>query len=106
MVTGVDPMADDQRWEDLLDKDLQDPAKTAGYLDACLEGGDRKAFRTALRDVVRARGGLAKIAEGSSRNLEHLAGMLSENGEPDLRSLDTLLDVLGFQLTIKAKETH
>jgi DNA-binding phage protein len=99
-------MADDQRWEDLLDEELQDPTKSVGHLDACLEGGDRNAFLTALRDIVQARGGLTKIAEGSSLNLEHLGGILSENEEPDLRSLDTLLDALGFRLKIKTKERH
>lgn len=99
-------MADDQRWEDLLNTGLQDPARFVGYLDACLESSDRNAFLTALRDIVRARGGLAKIAEGSSHNLERFGGILSENEEPDLRSLNALLDALGFQLKIKAKEKH
>lgn len=99
-------MADDQRWEDLLNTGNQDPARFVGYLDACLEGGDRNAFLSALRDLVRARGGLEKIAEGSSRSLERFGGILSENEEPDLGSLYALLDALGFKLKIARKEKH
>jgi len=97
-------MADYRRWEDLLDEDLQDPAEAAGYLNACLEGGDPDVFLIALRDVARARGGIAKLAESASLNREHLYRMLSENGNPELRSLEALLDALGFRLSITLKE--
>jgi probable addiction module antidote protein len=97
-------MAELRRWEDLLDEDLQDPAEAAAYLDACLEGGDPNVFLLALRDVARARGGIAKLAENTSLNREHLYRMLSENGNPELRSLELLLDALGFRLSISLKE--
>ena len=35
---------------------------------------------------------------------EHLDRMLSENGNPELRSLEALLDALGFRLSITQKE--
>lgn len=97
-------MAELRRWEDLLDEDLQDPAEAAAYLDACLEGGDPNVFLLALRDVARARGGIAKLAENTSLNREHLYRMLSENGNPELRSLEALLDALGFRLSITTRE--
>jgi probable addiction module antidote protein len=97
-------MAELRRWEDLLDEDLQDPAEVAAYLDACLEGGDPNVFLLALRDVARARGGIAKLAENTSLNREHLYRMLSEHGNPELRSLEALLDALGFRLSITLKD--
>ena len=43
----------------------------------------------ALRDVARTReGGLAGLAEKAQLNREHLYRMLSENGNPELRSLE------------------
>jgi putative addiction module killer protein len=84
--------------------DLQDPAEAAGYLNACLEDGDPEVFLLALRDVARARGGVAKLAEVTELNREHLYRMLSENGNPELRSLETLLDALGFRLAVTLKE--
>ena len=97
-------MARFRRYEEFLDERLQDPAEAAGYLDACLEGGDPNVFLLALRDVARARGGLAKLAEATELNREHLYRMLSENGNPELRSLAALLDALGFRLAITTKE--
>ena len=93
-----------RRYEEVLDEDLQDPTEALGYLNACLEGGDPDVFLLALRDVARARGGVAKLAENASLNREHLYRMLSENGNPELRSLEALLDALGFRLSITLKE--
>ena len=45
-----------------------------------------------------------KLAENASLNREHLYRMLSENGNPELRSLEALLDALGFRLSITLKE--
>ena len=93
-----------RRYEDDLDEDLQDPAEALGYLNACLEDSDPEVFLLALRDVARARGGVAKLAEAAALNREHLYRMLSENGNPELRSLEALLDALGFRLAITTKE--
>ena len=97
-------MARHRRYEDILDEDLQDPTEAAGYLNACLESGEPDVFLLALRDVARARGGVAKLAEATALNREHLYRMLSENGNPELRSLEALLDALGFRLAITLKE--
>ncbi len=96
--------ASSRRYEEYLDERLQDPARAVGYLNASLEGGDPNVFLLALRDVARARGGVAKLAENASLNREHLYRMLSENGNPELRSLEALLDALGFRLSITLKE--
>ena len=97
-------MARARRYEDALDEDLKDPAEAAGYLNACLEDGDPEVFLLALRDVARTRGGVAKLAEVTELNREHLYRMLSENGNPEFRSLDALLDALGFRLSVTLKE--
>ena len=72
-------MTRSRRYEEVLDEDLQQPAEAAGYLNACLEEGDAEVFLLALRDVARARGGIAKLAEVTELNREHLYRMLSEN---------------------------
>ena len=89
-------MSKSRRYENVLDEDLQDPTEAAGYLNACLEDGDPEVFLLALRDVARARGGVAKLAEVTELNREHLY--------PELRSLETLLDALGFRLAVTLKE--
>ena len=97
-------MTDPRRYEDVLDEDLKDPAEAVGYRNACLEDQDPEVFLLALRDVARAQGGLAKLAEATDLNREHLYRMLSENGNPELRSLEALLDALGFRLSVTLKE--
>jgi probable addiction module antidote protein len=97
-------MSSFRRWEDFLDERLQDPVRAVGYLNACLEDEDPEFFLLALRDVARARGGLEKLAEMASLNPEQLVRMLSEVGNPELRTVDTLLDALGFRLSITLKE--
>ena len=97
-------MSNYRLYDDFLDERLQDPARAAGYLNACLEDEDPEVFLLALRQVARARGGVAKLAESASLSREHLYRMLSENGNPELRSLEALLDALGFRLAITIKE--
>ena len=97
-------MTEPRRYEEMLDEDLQNPAEAAGYLNACLEDGDPEVFLLALRDIARARGGVAQPAEATQLNREHLYRMLSENGNPELRSLEALLDALGFRLAVTLKQ--
>ena len=52
-------MTSNRKYEEVLDEDLQNPAEAAQYLSACLESGEPEVFLLALRDVARARGGVA-----------------------------------------------
>jgi probable addiction module antidote protein len=83
---------------------LRDRDEAVAYLNAALDDGDAEVFLLALRDVARAReGGLAGIADEARLSREHLYRMLSENGNPELRSLEALLEVLGLKLSIEVK---
>jgi len=97
-------MTKQRRYEEALDEDLEDPVEAVGYLNACLEDGDPEVFLLALRDVARAQGGIAKLAEVTELNREHLYRILSENGNPAFSSLETLLDAMGFRLAVALKE--
>jgi len=87
-----------------LVKALSDPREAAEYLNAALEDGDPEAFLLAIRNVAEAQGGIAQIAEKAKLNRESLYRMLSERGNPELRSLDALLHALGFRLAIAVEE--
>ena len=94
-----------RNYTDHLDKALEDDAEAVAYLNAALDEDDPEVFLLALRDVARSReGGLAGLAEAAHLNREHLYRMLSENGNPELRSLGALLAALGFRLSIDLKE--
>jgi probable addiction module antidote protein len=98
-------MAKARDYREHLDEALVEDEEALAYLNAAL-AEDAEVFLLALRDVARARrGGLPALAEAAHLNREHLYRMLSENGNPELRSLEALLDALGFRLSVELKAT-
>ncbi len=88
--------------EDLLE-DLKDADYSAKYLSAAIRDS-REAFLVALRDVVEARKGMAKVAREAGVNRENLYRLLSEDGNPRLSSLHAVLETLGLQLFVEAEK--
>ncbi|OGW65230.1 MAG: putative addiction module antidote protein [Nitrospirae bacterium RIFCSPLOWO2_02_FULL_62_14] len=87
--------------EDLIES-LRNPREAEAYLNAALEEEDPELFLLALRNVAEAQGGVAQLAEKAKLNRESLYKMLSERGNPELRSLEALLHALGFRLAVTA----
>ena len=88
--------------EGLLE-DLQDPSEAAAYLTAALEEEGMDVFLLALRDVAAAHG-MKRLADGAELNRESLYRMLSEQGNPQLDSLISILQQLGLRLSIDVEE--
>jgi probable addiction module antidote protein len=86
---------------DLIES-LHDAGEAKEYLNAALEEDDPELFLLALRNVAEAQGGMGQLAEKANLNRESLYKMLSERGNPELRSLDALLHALGFRLAVTA----
>lgn len=89
--------------EYLIQRLRKDPKEAAGYLNTALEEGDREIFLNALRNVAEAYGGMEKIAKKAKLNRVSLYRMLSKKGNPELYSLDALLNALGLRLAIERK---
>ncbi len=83
-----------------LIESLRDPREAVEYLNAALEEDDPELFLLALRNVAEAQGGVAQLAEKTKLNHESLYKMLSARGNPELRSLEVLLQALGLRLAI------
>lgn len=94
-------MARSRSYQTELLEALKDPQEAAHYLSAALEEGDRERFLLALRNVVEARGGMGRLAEGTRLNRESLYRMLSAKGNPELHSLEAVLQGLGLRLAIE-----
>jgi probable addiction module antidote protein len=95
-------MAKSRPYKDGLLERLKDPQEAAAYLDAALEEGDTEVFLLALRDVAEARlGGIGGLAQQSGLNRETLYRTLSEQGNPELTSLDKLLHAVGLRLAVE-----
>jgi probable addiction module antidote protein len=91
-------------YEEELLQWLQDPENAAAYLTAAIEDGDRKDFVLALRNVAQARGGMASVAEKAQLGRESLYKMLSERGNPEFRSIASVLHGMGLRLTVAPEE--
>ena len=89
------------RYEDWLIERLKEPAEAAAYLEAVIEEGDQAAIMLALRQVALARGGIAQIARKAKLTREATYKMLSRSGNPELRSLTSVLEAAGLRIAVK-----
>ena len=72
------------------------------YLEAAMEGNDPKHIASALGDVARSQG-MTEIARKAGVGRQALYGALSENGNPTLETLTSVLSALGLQLTVQKR---
>lgn len=89
--------------EDLIEA-LKDPREAAAYLSAAIEDGDREVFLLALRNVAEAQGGMAALARKAHMNRESLYRMLSSRGNPEIRSILTLLNSMKLKVRIEPEK--
>ncbi len=95
-------MAESSYQKDLIEA-LKDHNEAAAYLSAAIAERDRAVFLLALRNVVEANGGMAAIAERANLTRESLYRMLSGRGNPEFKSLLSILHAMGFKLSIEAE---
>ena len=84
-----------------LDRELTDPEYTALYLNDALNDGSVEEFFLALRKVIRANQGMAKIASDTDLGRESLYKALSESGNPQFVTINKVLSALGLQFSIE-----
>jgi probable addiction module antidote protein len=88
-------------YQEKLIQKLQDPEHAVGYLNVALADEDPRMFLLALKNVVEAHGEeFATIAKKSDLNRENLYRMLSKKGNPRLTSIVSLLNSIGFHLSV------
>jgi probable addiction module antidote protein len=89
---------------DLIES-LRDPCGAAAYLNAAIQEGDHSFSLLALRNVAEASGGMTAVAEKANLRRESLYRMLSKGGNPEIKSIYTLLRAVGLRLAIEP-ESH
>ncbi|MGB8339892.1 MAG: hypothetical protein WCD07_04450 [Burkholderiales bacterium] len=91
---------------------LKNPKEAAAYIDAAIEENDQSVLMLALRQVAQAQGGVAAIvaqAQGGVAAIVAQAGMtreatyrmLSDKGNPELKSFTAILAAAGLKLSVK-----
>ena len=88
-------------YEGRLLERLKNPREAATYLEAAIEDGDAAGLMLALRHVAQALGGVATLARKSKLTREATYRMLSESGNPELKSLTAVLGAAGLRLSVK-----
>jgi probable addiction module antidote protein len=78
----------------------KDAGNAAAYVDDAIEEGDEAGLMQALRNVAEARGGITNVAEKTGLNRETLYRTLSKRGNPQLKSLASILAATGLRLTV------
>ena len=91
-----------EKYENNLKEDLRDPAEAAEYLNAALEDGSLEVFLMALKDVANAKG-ISEIARETKLNRENFYRILSTQGNPKLKSLNSVLHSVGLKLSIEVE---
>jgi probable addiction module antidote protein len=72
------------------------------YLEAAMEGNDPKHIASALGDFARSPV-ISECARTAKVGRQALYSALSENGNPTLETLTSVLDALGLQLTVQKR---
>lgn len=79
----------------------QDPAYALELLNGILEDGEQGELLIALRQMAKAFGGVQSLAKKANLNPTQLYRTLSEQGNPELRSLSAILKALGLRLAVE-----
>ncbi len=93
-----------KRYDDTRREILKDPREAAEYLNTVLEQENMEMFMAALRNVVEAQGGMMKVSKKTHLNRGHLYKMLSKHGNPEIQSLEALLEAFGVKLFVGIKD--
>jgi len=78
-----------------------DPELAAEYLNSVLEDGDATDLMLALRSLTKAFGGMQDIARQAEVNANTLYRTLSEQGNPELKTLSAILRAMGMRLAVQ-----
>lgn len=89
-------------FDDVILQNMRDPEYALAYLQDALDDSVED-FLVALNKYVKSNGGIAKCSERAGISREAIYRMLSETGNPEFRSILSVLKVLGLHLTLSNK---
>ncbi|GFN47183.1 MULTISPECIES: DNA-binding protein [Candidatus Regiella] len=84
----------------------KDPAYAAELLNDILEDGEQAELLVAMRQMAKAFGGVRRVAKEAELNSNQLYRTLSARGNPEIRSLNAILRVMGLRLAVQPITTN
>jgi probable addiction module antidote protein len=94
-------MRDRNHDEAMAEEFKQNPAYALELLNGILEEGEQGELLIVLRQMAKAFGGVQSVAEKANLNPTQLYRTLSEEGNPELRSLSAILKAMGLRLAVE-----
>jgi len=93
-------------YRNFVKETVHDPNEASEYLKASLDeyakDGNIESFLLAIRTVADGQGGITELAKKTELNRQSLYRTLSRDGNPRLKTLDIILNSLGFKLSIES----
>jgi probable addiction module antidote protein len=84
----------------------RDPELAAEYLNSVLADGDETDLMLALRSLSNAFGGVQGVARQAEVNSHTLYRTLSQQGNPELKTLSAILKAMGMRLAVQPIHEH
>ena len=94
----------DSSYDNFVLEELRDAELAAEYLSAAAQDGSIQEFLLALRNVAEAHGGIGLLSETTNLNRQSMYKMLSDEGNPTLDSLLSVLKAVGLSLSFAPME--
>lgn len=91
-------------YDAFLRKELRDPELAAEYLSAAVQDKHLPGFLVALKNVAEAHGGIGILSQVTKLNRQAMYKMFSEQGNPTVASLVTVLNAIGLDLSFRPQE--
>lgn len=80
---------------------IKDSTLAVDFLNDVLANGDQAELLVALRQLSKAHGGMARVAQLAELDPTQLYRALSPEGNPELRSLTAILRAMGMRLAVE-----
>jgi probable addiction module antidote protein len=87
-----------------FEDELKEPGFAAAYLQYALDDGT-ETFLIALREVAQANGGMSRLAEATALGRESMYKALSQDGNPKIKTVQSVLKALGLRLVIACDDS-
>ncbi len=90
-------------FEETLFRELREPEFASAYLQDALDDSPEEFF-VALRKYVQANDGMGHMAKSADIARESLYRMLSENGNPAFKSVESILRASGLRIRFDVQD--
>ena len=94
-----------QKFENYLKDQFKGEDNVKEYINAALEqyfeDHNKELFLASLKEVIKAKGGVAEFSRHAHINRQHIYRMLSDKGNPSFDNIGSLLTALGLKLQVE-----